>query len=144
MTGLNTRAPGNAAPVDFCAPAARKWGLAVAILASSLGFIDGSIVAIALPAMRASLDATLVQAQWFATAYLLVLSALVLAGGALGDRFGTVRIFGIGIAIFAVGSVFCAAAPSPDALIAARAVKGLGAALTLNEGPVLLLAVAGG
>ncbi|MGL5009690.1 MAG: MFS transporter, partial [Paracoccaceae bacterium] len=129
MSDLLTRAPGDTAPVSICAPEARKWVLLTAILASSLGFIDGSVVAIALPAMRASLGASLAEAQWFANAYLLVLSAFILAGGALGDRFGTARVFGAGIGIFVLGSVLCAVAPTPETLIAARAVKGLGAAL---------------
>jgi EmrB/QacA subfamily drug resistance transporter len=135
MADQNTRAPEVEAPVShseawaFCAPEARKWVLVAAILASSLGFIDGSVMAIALPAMREGLGASLGQAQWFANAYLLVLSAFILAGGALGDRFGTVRVFSAGIAIFVLGSVLCAAAVSPETLIAARAVKGFGAAL---------------
>ncbi|MEM0946657.1 MAG: MFS transporter [Pseudomonadota bacterium] len=102
--------------------------LAASILASALGFIDGSLVAIAMPAMRTSLDATLVQAQWINNAYMLPLSALILAGGALGDRFGLGRVFSAGIAVFLVASLLSAIAPSPDALIAARALKGVGAA----------------
>jgi EmrB/QacA subfamily drug resistance transporter len=124
-----TRAPETRAPVAFCDPAARKWVLLVAILASSLGFIDASVTSIALPAIRASLGASLAQAQWIGNAYLLVLASLILAGGALGDRFGTVRIFSAGIAVFILASVFCALAPSAEALIAARALKGFGAAL---------------
>jgi EmrB/QacA subfamily drug resistance transporter len=129
MADLDTRAQDHTAPVAFCAPEARKWVLLAAILASSLGFIDGSVMAIALPAMRAGLGASLAQAQWFANAYLLVLSAFILAGGALGDRFGTMRVFSAGIAVFVLGSVFCAVAPTPETLIAARTVKGFGAAL---------------
>jgi EmrB/QacA subfamily drug resistance transporter len=126
---VEIRAPGNAAPVAFCDPAARKWVLTVAILASSLGFIDSSVTSIALPAIRASLGATLVQAQWIGSAYLLVLASLILAGGALGDRFGTVRVFSGGIGIFIIASVLCALSPNAEALIAARALKGFGAAL---------------
>jgi EmrB/QacA subfamily drug resistance transporter len=100
-----------------------------AILASSMGFIDSSVTAIAMPAMRAALGASLVEAQWINTAYLLVVSSLVLVGGAMGDRFGIARVFGIGIWVFAAGSLACAAAQTADQMIAARAVKGLGAAL---------------
>lgn len=116
-------------PYSLCEPEARKYILISAILASSLGFIDGSMVAIALPAMRASLDGTLVQAQWISNAYMLSLSALILVGGAAGDRFGLVRVFGLGIALFVIASMGCAFATSADFLIAARAAQGLGAAL---------------
>ena len=94
-----------------------------------MGFIDMSVTAIAMPAMREALGATLAQAQWINAAYLLTLSALVLVGGALGDRFGIARIFAIGIWIFAAGSIGCAIAFDPGLMIAARAVKGIGAAL---------------
>ncbi|RBI83214.1 MFS transporter [Rhodosalinus halophilus] len=111
-----------------CAPRNRRWMLAAAILASALGFIDGTVVAIALPAIRESLNASLAQAQWINNAYMLPLSALILAGGALGDRFGLVRVFGAGIAVFLLGSAATALAPTPEAMIAARALKGAGAA----------------
>ncbi|MFP4044026.1 MAG: MFS transporter, partial [Rhodosalinus sp.] len=102
--------------------------LTAAILASALGFIDNSVVAIALPAIRDSLGASLSQAQWINNAYMLPLSALILAGGAAGDRFGLVRVFGVGIAVFLLGSAATALAPTPETMIAARALKGLGAA----------------
>ncbi|WP_245990110.1 MFS transporter [Litoreibacter meonggei] len=102
--------------------------MVAAILASSLGFIDGSIVAIALPAMRMSLGASLVEAQWISNAYMLTLSALILVGGAAGDRFGLARVFGGGIALFVIASMACAFAPTANVLIGARAIQGLGAA----------------
>lgn len=98
-------------PRPLCAPESRKWVLLSAILASALGFIDGTITAIALPAMRESLGATLPQAQWIDNAYILTLSAPVLAGGAMGDRFGVAHIFMSGIALFVAASVVCALAP---------------------------------
>ncbi|SLN29678.1 Multidrug resistance protein stp [Roseivivax jejudonensis] len=113
----------------LCTERARPYLLVAAILASALGFIDGSVVAIALPAMRETLSATLGQAQWMANAYLLTLSSLILVGGALGDRFGVARVFGAGIALFVAASMVCAAAPTAGLLIAARAVQGIGAAL---------------
>jgi EmrB/QacA subfamily drug resistance transporter len=116
-------------PVVFCAPKDRPRLLWAAILASSMGFIDSSVTAIAMPAIRAALGASLVQAQWVTTAYLVTLSGLVLAGGALGDRFGTARVFAIGIWVFIAGSVGCALAQDPGQMIAARAAKGVGAAL---------------
>lgn len=124
------RAPGTpSVPVSFCTPTDRRLVLAAAILASSMGFIDASVTAIAMPAMRTALGASLIQTQWINAAYLLTLSSLVLAGGALGDRFGTARVFAAGIWIFVAGSVSCALALDPAQMIAARAVKGFGAAL---------------
>jgi len=123
----------------FCASGKRDWLLIAAILASALGFIDGSIIAIALPAMRETFGASFVQAQWINNAYLLPLSALILLGGALGDRFGTARCFGIGIAIFVLASLLCAVAPSAPTLIAARALKGIAAALMI-PGSLALIA----
>lgn len=131
-----------AAPVfvpEFCAPAARPYVLVAAILASALGFIDGTVVAIALPAMRLSLGADLVQAQWIHNAYMLTLSALILAGGALGDRLGLARVFGAGIALFVAASVVCALAPSAAVMIAARALQGIGAAIMV-PGSLALIA----
>ena len=128
------QASGTPVPVfreGFCAARARRYILITAVLASSMGFIDGSVVAIALPAMRESLGASLVDAQWFSNAYMLTLSALILLGGALGDRLGLGRVFGGGIAIFMVGSLACAVAPSSESLIVARALKGIGAAFMI-------------
>ncbi|MGX9354437.1 MFS transporter [Roseobacteraceae bacterium S113] len=112
----------------FCDPARRRRVLWAAILASSLGFIDGSVVSIALPAMRETLGASLSQAVWFSSAYLLTLTSLILTGGALGDRLGLGRVFAGGIALFVVASMGCAAASSPTLLILARAIQGIGAA----------------
>lgn len=116
-------------PVSFCADADRRVILWAAILASSMGFIDSSVTSIAMPAMRAALGASLAEAQWINAGYLLSLSALVLVGGAMGDRFGIARIFSTGIVIFVAGSLACAFALTPELMIAARVVKGVGAAL---------------
>lgn len=113
----------------FCAPRHRPLVLAAAILASALGFIDGTVVAIAMPAIRGDLGASLAQAQWVHNAYLLTLSALMLAGGAMGDRFGLARVFAAGIGLFVLASLVCAAAPDARVLIGARAVQGVGAAI---------------
>ena len=120
---------GTPVPVSFCAEGDRRVILWAAILASSMGFIDGSVTSIAMPAMRQALGASLAEAQWINAAYLLAVSALVLVGGAMGDRFGIARIFSTGILIFVAGSLVCAVAATPEQMIAARAVKGLGAAL---------------
>ena len=120
---------GGAHRPSFCAEASRPWILACAIVASAMGFIDGSVVSIALPAMREGLGASLAQGTWINNGYLLPLSALILVGGALGDRYGVARIFGSGIAIFVAASVATALAPTTGILIAARVLKGVGAAL---------------
>ncbi len=120
--------PGPAADT-FCPQRRRRFVLIAAILASSLGFIDGSVVSIAMPAIRSDIGATLSEAQWISNGYALMLSALILAGGALGDRAGLRRSFAAGIALFVVASMLCAAAPTPSLLIAARTVQGIGAAV---------------
>ena len=134
-----TRNPGPAP--GFCSAANRRFILIAAILASSLGFIDGTIIAIALPAMRADLGAGLVAAQWINNGYLLPLSALILLGGALGDRFGTARAFSAGIAVFVIASMLCALAPTTGVLIAGRVLKGVGAAVMI-PGSLALIAKA--
>ena len=121
----DARIVADATPVSL--PCHRHFLLTAAVLASSMGFIDSSVTAIALPAIRASLVASLEQAQWISGAYLLTLSALVLIGGALSDRFGIARVFAGGIAFFVLGSLMCAAAPTSGLLIAARAFQGLAA-----------------
>jgi len=113
---------------DIAAPQSRHFVLIAAILASSMGFIDGSVISIAIPAIRADLMATLADAQWISNGYLLFLSALILLGGAAGDRFGLRTTFGWGIVVFVLASMVCALAPSPAVLVIARAVQGAGAA----------------
>jgi EmrB/QacA subfamily drug resistance transporter len=111
-------------------PADRRiYVLVAAILASSMGFIDGSVLAIATPAIRADLGATLADVQWVSNAYMLFLSSLLLIGGAAGDRFGLRNVFSLGIVLFVLASLVCAMAPTPGFLIGARAVQGFGAAL---------------
>jgi MFS family permease len=102
--------------------------LAAAVLASSMGFIDASVTALALPVIRADLAGGQVLTEWVGAAYLLTLSATILCGGALGDRFGTLRLFRFGIWGFMASSTLCALAPGLPALVAARAVQGLAAA----------------
>ena len=123
----------------FCRERDRRFILIAAIVASALAFIDGTFIAIALPAMRAGLDATLAQAQWINNGYLLPLSALILLGGALGDRFGVARAFGAGIVVFVAASLLCALAPTPGTLIAGRVLKGIGAAAMI-PGSLALIA----
>ncbi len=113
----------------FCPRPQRRFVLVAAILASALGFIDGSVVSIAIPAIRSDIGATLADAQWISNAYAVTLSALILAGGAAGDNFGLRRTFVTGIVLFVAASLACALAPGPGSLIAARAVQGVGAAI---------------
>ena len=103
--------------------------LIAAILASSMGFIDGSVVSLAMPAIRADLGASLADAQWINNSYMLFLSALVLLGGAAGDVFGVRRVFILGIVLFVATSLACANSPNPSTLIFMRAAQGMGAAL---------------
>src|SRR5438309_876343 len=107
----------------------RRWILTATILGSAMAFIDGTVVNVALPVLQKSLAATVSDAQWIVDAYLLVLSSLLLAGGALGDHLGRTRVFAAGVAIFAGASAWCGFAPDPRHLIAARALQGLGGAL---------------
>src|SRR6266851_6379348 len=94
-----------------------RFVIATTILASSLAFVDGSVVNVGLPAIGASLGAEADTLQWVINAYLLPVSALLLLGGAMGDRFGSRLMLISGIAIFAVASVFCAIAKSPFSLL---------------------------
>ena len=121
--------------------ASKRWVLLAAILGSSLAFVDGTVVNIALPAMQRSLGASAAQVQWVVEAYALLLSALLLAGGAMGDRVGQRRTFSAGIVVFALASLACALSPTVHLLIAARAVQGLGAAL-LVPGSLALISAA--
>jgi EmrB/QacA subfamily drug resistance transporter len=107
----------------------RRWILVATILGSSMAMIDGTVVNIALPALQSSLGATIADVQWVFEAYDLFLAALMLTGGALGDRLGRKRIFSIGIALFTLGSIACGLAPTIGALIAFRGAQGIGAAL---------------
>ena len=102
--------------------------LAAAVMASAMGFIDSSVTAIALPAIRDSLGGSLATAGWVQAGYLLAVTSLVLVGGAMSDRFGVVRVFQGGIVAFMAASLLCAVAPSMPLMIAARVLQGLGAA----------------
>ena len=106
-----------------------RWVLAATILASSMAFIDGTVVNVALPALQTHLNATAVDVQWVIEAYSLFLSALLLVGGSLGDHYGRRRIFLIGIGVFALASATCGFAMNVHQLIIARAAQGVGAAL---------------
>jgi EmrB/QacA subfamily drug resistance transporter len=112
-----------------CQPSSRPWVIAAASLGSGMAFLDSTILNVALPALQSDLGASVRAVQWTYGAYALVLSALLLVGGTLGDRFGRRRVFVLGATIFAVASVWCALAPGTAQLITARGVQGVGGAL---------------
>ena len=112
-----------------CAPHVGAWVLVATILGSSMAFIDGSVVNVALPVIQRDLNATTSDVQWIVEAYSLFLAALILVGGSLGDHFGRRRIFAIGIAVFTLSSIWCGLSPNVLQLILARAIQGIGGAL---------------
>ncbi|WP_407345193.1 DHA2 family efflux MFS transporter permease subunit [Pengzhenrongella phosphoraccumulans] len=114
--------------VRYGTPAGR-WVLLATVLGSGMAFIDGTVVNIALPSIGAEFGADAAALQWTVNGYLLPLAAFILLGGSLGDRFGRRRVFVIGVAWFATASLLCGIAPNVAALIAARALQGIGGAL---------------
>ena len=105
------------------------WVLVATILGSSMVFIDGTVVNVALPALQTALNATVTDVQWVVEAYALFLSALLLVGGSLGDLYGRRKVFVAGVVLFAGASAACGFAPDIRMLIAARAFQGVGGAL---------------
>lgn len=120
--------------------AAGRWVILATVLGSGMAFLDGTVVNVALPAIGRDLHAGLSGLQWTLDAYLLTLGALLLLGGALGDRFGRRRVFEIGLISFSSASALCGLAPSLGALVAARAVQGVGGALLVPGSLALLSA----
>src|SRR6202142_2265538 len=116
------------APVPSAAEA-RIWILVATILGSSMAFIDGTVVNVALPALQASFHATVVDVQWVVESYGLLLGALILVGGSFGDLFGRRLIFLAGVVIFALASAGCGFALNIHQLIFERCIQGVGAAL---------------
>lgn len=117
-----------------------KWILAATILGSSMAFIDGTVVNVALPALQDALHASVSQIQWVIEAYSLSLAALLLVGGALGDLYGRRLIFLIGVFVFAASSVWCGLASTISQLIIARTIQGIGAALLIPGSLALITA----
>ena len=130
-------------PQAACAAGDKKtlhpnWVLTATILASSLAFIDGSVVNVGLPAIGGTFKAGAGDLQWVINAYLLPLSALLLLGGAAGDRFGRARLLVIGTALFGAASLACAIAPSLFWLLAGRGLQGVGSALLMPNSLAIL------
>jgi len=123
-----------------CAPPARSFVLAATILASAMAFIDGSVVTIALPVMQIEMAADLVALQWVVNGYMLFLGALILVGGAAGDRFGLRRVFVLGTVGFGAASALCALSPSLGWLIVARCAQGAFAALMVPQSLAIISA----
>ena len=105
------------------AAAAGPWILAATILGSSMAFIDGTVVNVAVPTLQATFHASVVDVQWVVASYGIFLSSLILAGGALGDLFGRRRMFLIGVGVFAAASTVCGSASSTHELIIARCLQ---------------------
>ncbi|WP_411103935.1 MFS transporter [Streptomyces sp. cmx-4-9] len=131
------RGPGPAGAVRL-GTAQGRWIVLTTVLGSSMAMLDSTVVNVALPSIGQDLGADLAVLQWTVNAYLLTLAGLILVGGALGDRFGRRRIFVLGVAWFAVGSLACGLAPNAGVLIAARALQGVGGAL-LTPGSLALI-----
>lgn len=131
---------GSHASSSSCDQNTGRWVLAATILASSMAFIDGTVVNVALPALQKSFGATVVDVQWVVESYGLTLAALILVGGSLGDLFGRRRTFLLGVVIFAIASVACGLASSIQQLILARAVQGVGAAFLVPGSLALISA----
>jgi EmrB/QacA subfamily drug resistance transporter len=115
-----------------------RWVLAATVLGSGIAFLDSTVVNVALPHIGEDLDTGVGGLQWVINGYLLAVSALILLGGSLGDRFGRKRIFQLGIIVFAAGSVLCAVAPTAVMLVVARVIQGVGGAL-LTPGSLAIL-----
>jgi EmrB/QacA subfamily drug resistance transporter len=112
-------------------PALGRWVLFATILASCMAFIDSSALNVALPALQAGLHASGAQLLWIVNAYLLMLAALILIGGSLGDKLGRKKIFMLGIGLFMLASLACGLAPTIELLIGARVAQGVGGALMI-------------
>src|SRR3712207_3823638 len=120
--------------------AQKRLTLAAAILGSITAFIDSTVVNVALPRIREDLGGGLAGQQWLTDAYLLTLGALLLVGGSLGDLFGRRRAFTLGLWGFGLASLLCAAAPSIETLIVARALQGIAGALLVPNTLGLIVA----
>src|SRR5712672_1260636 len=115
-----------------------KWTLAATILGSSMAFIDGTVVNVALPALQSDLHATIADVQWVVESYALFLAALLLIRGSLGDLYGRRKLFVIGVVLFAAASIWCGVAHSVQELTVARSLQGIGGALLLPNSLALI------
>jgi EmrB/QacA subfamily drug resistance transporter len=123
-----------------CKTPSQAWVLAATILGSSMAFIDGTVVNVALPALQSSLHATVVDVQWVVESYGLFLAALLLIGGAMGDSFGRRSVFLFGTGLFAAASIGCGLSSSISQLIVARSLQGIGAAFLVPSSLAIISA----
>jgi EmrB/QacA subfamily drug resistance transporter len=133
-------APASTSGYRPCQPVDRKSILIMTILGSSLAFMDGSVVNVALPTFQATFYATSSEVQWVVQSYALFCAALLLLGGTLGDRLGRKRIFAIGIGLFSLASTTAALSASLPQLVISRSVQGVGAALLIPQSLAILSA----
>ena len=143
--GIFTRSPcdeGSILAGSYGQPATANgpWILAATILGSSMVFIDGTVVNVALPALQSALGATIAQVQWVVESYALFLAALLLIGGSLGDIYGRRKIFVAGVVLFSAASIWCGLAPNIQQLIIARGLQGIGGALLVPGSLALISA----
>jgi len=129
-----------ARPCEQPATTKGPWILAATILGSSMAFIDGTVVNVALPALQSDLGATIADVQWVVESYALFLAALLLIGGSLGDQYGRRKIFATGVVVFSVASAWCGLAPDIGQLIVARGLQGMGGALLVPGSLALISA----
>ncbi len=123
-----------------CPEKAQPWILAATILASSMAFIDSTVVNVAIPALQTNFHASIVDVQWVIESYALFLSALILVGGVLGDRFGRRLLFLAGVTLFAAASIACGLSANIRQLVIARSIQGIGAALLVPESLAIISA----
>jgi EmrB/QacA subfamily drug resistance transporter len=129
-----------AGPCERPAMTNGPWILAATILGSSMAFIDGTVVNVALPALQSALHATLAEVQWVVESYALFLAALLLIGGSLGDQYGRRKVFAAGVVLFSAASAWCGIAPNIRQLIVARGLQGIGGALLVPGSLALISA----
>ena len=115
-----------------CEKRAEPWVLAATILGSSMAFIDGTVVNVAIPALQNAFHADIVDVQWVVESYALLLSALILVGGSLGDHYGRRRVFVAGVAVFAVASGMCGFSLTIHQLVIARSIQGVVSSLMVT------------
>ena len=127
-------------PRDEAATTNGPWILAATILGSSMVFIDGTVVNVALPALQSALGATLADVQWVVESYALFLATLLLIGGSLGDLYGRRKIFAAGVVLFSVASAWSGLAPGIWQLVVARGLQGIGGALLVPGSLALISA----
>lgn len=121
-----------------CTEQTKRWVLVATVLGSSVAFINGSVVNVALPAIQEAFEASARSMQWIVNGYALFVAALILAGGSAGDRFGQRRVFVIGISVFTAASIWCGLAPNSTQLILARVLEGIGGALLIPASLAIL------